>query len=191
MFDKHDLNDALGVNVRRCDLKDGRQLLIRRAEANDAAALLEYIEQISGETDFLSFEPGEFGYSLGEEVELIQRCQAAHNDLFILATIDGKIVGVLYFAGSKRYRMRHSGELGMSVVKDCWGLGVGSLLMDTLIEWARGSNPVTKLNLRVRTDNERAISLYRRKGFTVEGTIRKDFLINGKYFDHYWMGLEL
>ena len=79
----------------------------------------------------------------------------------------------------------------MSVRKDCWGLGVGSRLMDTLIDWATESNEVTKLNLRVRTDNERAIALYRRKSFAIEGTIRKDFLIDGKYFDHYWMGREL
>jgi len=180
-----------GEKSCRFKLKNSRDLLVRHAKADDAAALLEYIEKISRETDFLSFGPGEFGVSLSEEMEFLQRCQSAENELFILATIEDKIVGVLTFAGGKRHRMRHSGELGMSVLKDYWGLGIGSLLMDTLIAWARESNLVTKLNLRVRTDNERAVSLYRHKGFRVEGTIRKDFLIDGKYFDHHWMGLEL
>jgi RimJ/RimL family protein N-acetyltransferase len=45
--------------------------------------------------------------------------------------------------------------------------------------------------LRVRTDNQRAILLYERKGFAKEGTIRKEILLDGKYFDHHWMGLEL
>jgi RimJ/RimL family protein N-acetyltransferase len=50
---------------------------------------------------------------------------------------------------------------------------------------------ITKIDLRVRTDNQRAIELYQRKGFTIEGTIRKAIWIDGRYYDHYWMGLEL
>jgi RimJ/RimL family protein N-acetyltransferase len=50
---------------------------------------------------------------------------------------------------------------------------------------------VKKINLRVRTDNERAIVLYERNGFVIEGTIRKEIFLDGEYFDHHWMGLEL
>jgi RimJ/RimL family protein N-acetyltransferase len=50
---------------------------------------------------------------------------------------------------------------------------------------------VKKINLRVRTDNQRAIRLYERKGFGIEGTSRKEILLDGSYFDHHWMGLEL
>jgi RimJ/RimL family protein N-acetyltransferase len=191
MSDSDSKTAAIALNARRYELKNGCQLVIRQVEPQDATALLDYIERISGESDFLSFGPDEFECSQSEEVEFIQRCRAADNELFILGAIHGEIVGVLNFAGGKRRRMRHSGELGMSVLKNCWSLGIGSLLLDTLIDWARKSTVVTKLNLRVRTDNERAVSLYRHKGFAIEGTVRKDFLINGIYFDHYWMGLDL
>ena len=79
----------------------------------------------------------------------------------------------------------------MSVRKRCWGVGIGSLMLDTLIEWAKNHPAVTKINLRVRTDNNRAIRLYQRKGFTHEGTIRKEILLNGEYADHHWMGLDV
>ena len=79
----------------------------------------------------------------------------------------------------------------MSVRKRYWGLGIGSLMLDTLIDWAKGTQIVKKINLRVRTDNERAIALYERKGFVIEGTIRKQVFLDGTYFDHYWMGMEL
>jgi len=65
------------------------------------------------------------------------------------------------------------------------------LMLDTFIEWARGTGFVKKINLRVRTDNSRAIRLYGRKGFVIEGTIRREMLLRGQYFDHYWMGLQL
>jgi RimJ/RimL family protein N-acetyltransferase len=79
----------------------------------------------------------------------------------------------------------------MSVRKEYWGLGIGSLMLDTLIDWARATQIVTKVNLRVRTDNQRAIQLYRNKGFVIEGTIRREIRLNDQYFDTYWMGLEL
>jgi len=79
----------------------------------------------------------------------------------------------------------------MSVRKQYWGLGIGSLMLDTLIDWARHTQIVKKINLRVRTDNQRAILLYERKGFAKEGTIHKEILLDGSYFDHHWMGLEL
>jgi RimJ/RimL family protein N-acetyltransferase len=79
----------------------------------------------------------------------------------------------------------------MSVRKQVWGLGIGSLMLDTLIDWARHTQIVKKINLRARTDNQRAIELYKRKGFVIEGTIRREIFLNGKYFDHHWMGLEL
>jgi len=41
------------------------------------------------------------------------------------------------------------------------------------------------------TDNPRAIALYQHKGFVIEGTIRKGIFLDGEYFDHYYMGLEL
>ena len=79
----------------------------------------------------------------------------------------------------------------MSVRKQYWGLGIGSLMLDTLIAWAQDTQIVKKINLRVRTDNQRAIRLYERKGFVIEGTSRKEILLDGSYFDHHWMGLEL
>ncbi len=64
-------------------------------------------------------------------------------------------------------------------------------MLDTLVEWAKQSKVVKKISLRVRTDNHRAIQLYDRTGFVREGTIRRDFLLNGQFYDHHMMGLEL
>ena len=79
----------------------------------------------------------------------------------------------------------------MSIRKEHWGKGIGSLLLDTLISWAANSGIIKKINLGVRTDNDRAIRLYERKGFAIEGTIRKELYVNGQYYDHHCMGIEL
>ena len=72
-----------------------------------------------------------------------------------------------------------------------WGLGIGERLMRAVVGWARANPVVAKINLRVRVDNARAIRLYERVGFEVEGTIRRDLCIDGHYHDHLFMGLLL
>jgi len=179
------------MEQRKVRLNDGRVLVIREAAAEDARALLTYVEAVSGESDFLSFGPGEFELTEAEEEDFLRTCRDSENQLFMLGLIEDKIVASLVFSAGHRPRIRHSGEFGMSVRKRYWGLGIGSSMLDALIDWARGMQIVKKINLRVRTDNERAIALYERKGFVIEGTIHKQIFLDGAYFDHYWMGLEL
>ena len=172
-------------------LKDGRELLIREAAVEDARTVLDYVEGRSGESDFLTFGPGEFEISEAEEVDFLRKCRESDNQLYMLGLIDDTVVSTLSFSAGHRSRVRHSGEFGMTVRKQYWGLGIGSLMLEILIDWARDTRIVKKLNLRVRTDNHRAIRLYEHRGFVKEGTIRKEIRFNDTYFDLHWMGLEL
>lgn len=179
------------MKSRQHQLTDGRVLVVRQAAGDDARAVLGYIERISGGSDFLSFGPGEFELAEPAEADFLRQCRASSNQLYILGLIDDTIVSTLVFSAGHRPRVRHSGEFSLSVRKPNWGLGIGSLMLDTLIAWARDTRIIKKINLRVRTDNQRAIRLYERHGFVHEGTIRKEILLDGSYFDHRWMGLEL
>jgi len=179
------------MQLRRHHLKDDLILVIREAAVEDARALLDYVEGISGESDYLSFGPGEFELSVPEEEEYLRKCRESDNQLYLLGLIGDTVVSALSFSAGRRPRVRHSGEFGLSVRKRYWGLGIGSLMLDTLIDWAKDSGIIRKINLRVRTDHQRAIVLYEGKGFVREGTIRKEMFLDGKYYDHHWMGLEL
>lgn len=106
-----------------------------------------------------------------------------------MARSEDQLVGGLHFGAKNRRRVRHVGEFGMSVRKEFWGQVIGAATLGLLIEWGRLSGVVTKINLRVRTDNARAIGLYESRGFEREGTIRRDFMVDGEYFDHHLMGL--
>jgi len=111
------------------------------------------------------------------------------NALFLVATRDGEIVGSLAFAGGARPRVRHAGEFGISVVQSCWGEGIGRALIETLLAWATAGGIVRKVNLRVRVDNVRAIGLYERFGFVVEGRVSRTFRSeDGALLDSVMMG---
>ena len=172
-------------------LKDGSNVLIREAEGSDSRQVLDYLELVSAETDFLTFGPGEFGLSENEESEYLDNCRIAENCLYLLAFIDENLVGILSFSAGKRSRVRHTGELSASVLHSYWGIGVASALIDSLVEWAHSTEIIKKINLRVRVDNHRAIALYSRKGFMVEGTVKKEIFVNSVYYDNLLMGLEI
>jgi RimJ/RimL family protein N-acetyltransferase len=179
------------MQLREHRLESGHVLLIREAAPEDASATLAYVEAISGESDFLSFGPGDFELTEPEEADILRQSRDADNRLYLLGLLDDTIVSALTFSAGRRPRIRHSGELGLSVRRQYWGLGIGSLMVDTLLEWAKTGRIVRKINLRVRTDNQRAIRLYKRKGFVIEGTIRRDVCVDGRFFATHLMGLAL
>jgi putative acetyltransferase len=84
--------------------------------------------------------------------------------------------------------LRHSGVLGMAVVAAWRGRGIGSRLLQATLQ-AAWQREMTRIELTVRVDNERARRLYERFGFKVEGRCRRYMLVDGRYEDGYLMAL--
>jgi RimJ/RimL family protein N-acetyltransferase len=179
------------INTTTHQLKDGTQITIREAQTTDAQAVIDYLDAVVGETDFLTFGPGEFGYTVDAEVSYIEKMRAADNCLMLVAIVDGRIVGICGFNGAPRSRVHHQGEMGITVLRRYWGLGIGTRLIESLIAWAKAGGVVRKINLRTREDNRRAIALYKRLGFVVQGTLTREFLVDGQFYSSMAMGLEL
>jgi putative acetyltransferase len=109
-------------------------------------------------------------------------------DLLLVAELDGSVVGSagLHPAGNS-LRRRHALLLGISVVPDAQGRGVGSALMAALCDYADNWMGTLRLELDVYTDNTRALALYRKFGFEMEGTHKGYALRDGQYVDSYSM----
>ena len=114
--------------------------------------------------------------------------EPADGDYLLLAFVDGEVAG---HAGihpvGRSPRRAHARMLGMAVQKRFQGQGVGQALMQALVDLADKWLPVTRLELTVFTDNERAIALYKKFGFQVEGTHKAYALRDGKYIDVHAM----
>ena len=109
----------------------------------------------------------------------------------VIAEVQGSINGIVGFTGDERKRMRHTGEFGMAVSQKYWGIGLGSALIECMIEWAKASGIVRKINLRTRVDNQRALRLYKRFGFINEGLVSRQFKVADTFYDAYFMGLHI
>ena len=58
--------------MRVIELKSGETVVIREAVEDDACAMIDYLDMGAGETDFLTFGPGEFTLTSDQEVGAIR-----------------------------------------------------------------------------------------------------------------------
>ena len=114
--------------------------------------------------------------------------ESAVDDYFLVAEVNGKVVGNLgLHVISRSPRRRHAAGLGMSVHDDWQRRGVGTALMAAAIDVADNWLGYRRLELTVYTDNVAAIALYRKFGFELEGTHKEFAFRNGRYVDAFAM----
>ena len=162
---------------------------IVRAQPQDAAALLEYLKIIGGETDNLSFGPE--GVPLDEKAEraYLDMQAKSHDHIQLLAKVNGEIIGTASL-NRKPGRMYHRAEFGISLKKAWWGCGAATVLAEGALAFAREAG-IEQVDLEVRSDNKRAIALYEKLGFCRLCTFPGFFKIRGERIDFDFMILPL
>ena len=80
-------------------------------------------------------------------------------------------------------RRRHSGGLGIMVRTDCQGQGIGTALLEAVLDLADNWLMLRRVELEVYADNQRAVRLYEKFGFETEGRKREASVKNGAYVD--------
>ena len=159
----------------RIALKNGKELLLRNAEASDGKAVLENFNQTHAETDWLLSYPDENTFDAEKESRFRERKATNQKEIEHVAVVDGKVVGTAGVdALGTRYKVAHRAEFGVSILKDYWGLGIGCAMMEACIKCAREAGYV-QLELNVVEDNERAVSMYQKAGFVECGRNPKGF----------------
>lgn len=168
---------------------NGKKVVLRNAVIDDAENLISIMKKVDTETTFLLREPEEFTLTIDEEKEYIQSKQGSEVDLLLLAEVEGKIIGACGLNGSSKKRLRHSINLGISILRDYWGMGIGKKLIETGINCAK-ENDISRITLQVDANNFRAINLYLKLGFEIEGMLKNDKrLVDGTYINSYTMAL--
>ena len=165
-------------------------IIYREATSQDAAALLVHQSTVGGETDNLSFDQDTFNISPEKEGRFIDRFAKSERDLMLIALDGEKIVGNGIIECERAKRYSHRATLSITVLRDCWGQGIGSQLMQKMVDFSK-EHGIDVISLEVRADNSRAIALYEKFGFERIGTYKKFFKIKDSYFDALLMQLML
>ena len=163
----------------------------REAEPSDAGKFLEYCKIVGAETDNLTFGAEGLSLSISQEADFIRKFAGNPGSIMLVAFDEGELIGtgaVSVISGKPRFA--HRREIAISVRKDYWGKGIGTGLMNLLLDFAKKSGAEV-LELEVRSDNEAAIALYKKFGFKKIGTNEKFFKIDGEFFAADYMNLYL
>jgi RimJ/RimL family protein N-acetyltransferase len=176
------------MKINKTEIIEKLQCTIRSATETDAKTLSELRVKIDGETENLDREKGEAYIDEAEFEQIINNDTSSINNLFLVAEVDGRLVGFSRCEGNKLKRTSHKVEFGVCVLKEFWGYGIGKNLLKESINWA-DTIGIKKINLSVIETNENAIKLYEQNGFEVEGILKKDKLLSdGNYYNTIMMG---
>ena len=161
-------------------------VLIRPIQVADAAAFAALLEQLDHESRFLMFEPGERNTSATHWQSLIEAMLAGDESTIFVAEHEGELVGFLRARGETLHRVRHTALIGLAIRQSYVGQGMGTRLFAAVEEWARTRN-LHRLHLTVMTHNHRAVALYQKMGFVIEGLHKATMWVDGQYVDEFTM----
>ncbi len=177
------------VKRQKLQSKSGAEVIIRSATKLDASAILDLSKGVIGEEIYHLTSGVEFTMTFEAQEKWIESHLANPNHILLVAEVNSQIVGMLDFSNGRRQRIAHTGEFGMSVERSSRDQGIGSLLLKVLLEWAAQNKTIEKIGLNVHSNNERAIALYKKMGFEIEGIKKRDVNYGeGQYVDTTVMG---
>lgn len=159
---------------------------VRVAQPQDAKAILGLSQQVGSETPYLTFDENGIYMTVEQEVELIKLYEQTPNSMLIVTEVDDQIVGMANVTAFTTNKQTHVAEVGICLIKEYWGYGLASSMMEMLMEFAEHSD-LKVLTLEVVQENAPAIKLYENFGFKTTGTLSKRLARECGYFDSYVM----
>lgn len=167
--------------------KSGKEYELRSFTPEDAEALQSFFYQSALDTTH-TLHYKEKNIPVSKLQERSKQALESPGDLCLGVFDSGKIIGQLFFRVPypEHPWVKHIGEFGMTVLKDYWGQGIGSALLEQMESFAKTIG-VTRIEARVRSSNERGIALYKKSGYQIEGNRKKAALINGSFEDEFYI----
>ncbi|PCC68123.1 Ribosomal protein S18 acetylase RimI [Nannocystis exedens] len=161
---------------------------IRNARPEDAPLLAAAERAIARVPGRLASRPDEIDDDAVRRT--IVDLEARGRGIYLVAEREGTIAGHAFLEALSLAVTSHVVRLTIAVHEGHQGQGVGRALMHELLRWARSNPRVEKVELQVRSSNDRAIALYRSLGFVEEGRKTRRLKIGpDAYLDDIYMAL--
>ena len=149
-------------------LKDGRTALLRAVCKEDAIPMIAYLKACYEQTPYLMRYPDEFAVTAEQEATYLERQLVSPDVLMLVCEVEGKLAGNCQLDLNRWRKTRHRRQVAIALLKDYWGLGIGTAMFKEMIDKAR-QEKLEQLELEVIEGNQRAIGLYHKMGFVFTG----------------------
>ncbi len=148
---------------------------------------------------FIALVPDDSGHAPGTQLDVadLSTDYNKYDDPYLIDVVDGEIVGAMFVVPpdpSMGYHMEHTIEFHMDVLPGWRQKGVGTALLESLVNWARARGDIRKLDAAFLGWNRPVVTMLKKAGFEEDGRSRRSWMVrldNGdvEYDDIVHMGL--
>lgn len=172
------------MKEKKVTLKNGVIITLKSVSETEAPLVLNFLKSVISDTPTLSHTPAEIN-ALDAKTEraILLEYEKSKVRIMVGAYLDGKIIANCTVSEiSNKAKYRHRGEIGISVIREYWNLGIGSALMQTAFDFATRVG-YEQLELEIAESNMNGIVLYDKFGFKTVGFAPRAQKFNGQYID--------
>lgn len=156
-------------------------LIIRNVHINDFTDISK-IRKMPGVIEYILTLDNESPEKIKNKIKAIQDA----NEIWKVVEINGAVIAVAILNKLSGKRS-HCANITIMVNPNFHSIGIGSALMDKLLEYSNNILKVKKVELSVFSNNNKAIKLYKKYGFSVEGIKRQAVFVNNEFKDEIFM----
>ncbi len=182
-----DLRVAVETSGKQRVTNDGIECVIRPARQEDLAGIVGAIKSVAAPSIHIVAET--VARELDRDEALLR-----HNDvesrMFFVATVDEEIIGWVHLNAPEIAKLRHTAELTLGVLEEYRDLGIGNLLLDRGLDWAR-THEYEKVYQSIPASNHAALEFLKANGWEVEAIRERHYKIDDEYVDEIMLGIEL
>jgi RimJ/RimL family protein N-acetyltransferase len=164
------------------EAKNGEKIILRPVDENDAQDIIKHVETIVKAGRYLQKEEPR---TLEEEIKFILETRLKGN-MYTAVERKGKVVGIARVLKGELEMKKHTGIFRTWIHPDSQGLGIGKQVMNYTLRWGHTNN-LHKLWLTVFSGNEKAVLVYEKSGFIIEGRQKNQAIIDGNFEDEIFM----
>lgn len=168
-------------------LKKGSSVRIKIPTIEAAQKLVDLKRSYIKNTSSIPIMLDEYPNDIKNEVKIITDYKESSNSILLVAEIDNQLIGNIDLTGSKRSKMFHTAMLGMGIKEEWRNQGLGRILIESAIGWAKNYSAIKIIWLDVYASNELGCNLYKNTGFKISGIIPDFFKEEKGYIDKIQM----
>lgn len=164
----------------------GAHVYLRPVEADEATRIVPWFNDPEVSRFLRRYRP----LSVTEEVEFLQKLRGSDTELVLGIALreTDDLIGTIGLNNIDA-RNRHA-AFGIGIGdKQYWGKGYGTEATGLIIRHAFQTLNLNRLWLHVYEFNTRALRVYEKLGFQIEGRLRQDAFRDGRYWDTIVMGV--
>ena len=162
-------------------MNDSCEVLVRRSTREDIESFHRCLDAVARERRWLAFLQA-------PPLESVRDFVLSASPIQFVAMARGEVAGWCDVTPNQLEGFRHCGTLGMGLLPDFRGRGLGRRLLQETIDATREAG-LTRIELEVFASNQIATRLYERFGFTHEGRKHGARLLDGQLEDNLCMAL--